>query len=196
MDEKTAKILFILGMSATFPVLLAIMVSFMIPSTRSRPRRAQVTVEGSQSFRPASKPSPSRTQRVAAHPLASPDTAKTATTRAPAASSPPVGLSPAKQERIVPDPAATKQLALMEKELKQQLDALKKDRDAMLAALAQRLVPLTPSEAAQELRTLDDESAAKVLRHLSASRRREILSHLDTQRARRLRRKLQAYVSR
>ena len=197
MDEKTGKILFVLGMTVSFPVLLAIMVSFMGPSTRSRPRRAQIAQKVSQPAHPVSKPSSSRTQQVAARSLATPDTAKSAAVRTPEPPSPAIERpSPDSSPVIAPDPATTKQLALIEKELKQQLDALKKDRDSMLAALAQSLVPLSPSEAAQELHTLDDESGAKVLRHLSASRRQEILSHLDAQHARRLRRKLQAYVSR
>jgi hypothetical protein len=58
---------------------------------------------------------------------------------------------------------ATQQIALLRKDLRLQMAALRKNRDSMLDDLANELTVMSPGLAAQEVRLLDDESAALVL---------------------------------
>jgi hypothetical protein len=188
VDEKTTKILFALGLTVSFPVVLMVMFSFLNAPSPSRPRArvAPPPVERSLTGAPSSDSTRTRSEaQIAA-----------ADSSAPVAQLPPPATAPEQLPSLKPDPATAHQLASMKKELKQELDALKKDRDAMLEALAQGLAALPVNEAATELRTLDDDSAALVLRHLSSSRRTQILSRLETARAQRLQRKLRALATR
>ena len=179
MDEKTAKILVALGLTVSFPVVLMVMFSFLNDPSPPPVERSIAGAPSRDSTQ--TRPEP----RIAA-----------ADSSAPVVQVPPPTAAPERPSPMKPDPATARQLASIKKELKQELDALKKDRDALLEALAQGLAALPANEAAAELRSLDDDSAALVLRHLSSSRRTKILSHLETTRAQRLQHKLRALATR
>jgi len=187
MDEKTAKILFILGMTLSFPVVLAVMVSLIdSPSTagnRSSRSSAQRPLRQTEAVRDVSAVQTSP-------PLAAADSSRTQVT-VPLLSPP-----AAKPAPLRPDPQAVQQLVTLRKGIQQELDALKQDRDTMLVSLARGLAQLSPSEAAAELRPLDDELVALCLNHLAADRRKAILVHFDAQRAGRIQKQLRSLPSR
>lgn len=82
------------------------------------------------------------------------------------------------------------QLTTLKQDLNRELQALKKDRDAMLKALAQSLVVLPPKEIAQEISAFDDRSAVIILRELSPKARGKVLEHIETKRAQKLKKRL------
>ncbi len=91
---------------------------------------------------------------------------------------------------VKPDPATVREFAELKKDLKREIGALKKDRNSMLAALAQTLATLPASEIAEELSPLDNEMTAQTLRHLSREKREAVLGKMSDQRTPKLRRRL------
>ena len=91
---------------------------------------------------------------------------------------------------IAPNKAAMQQLTTLKQDLNRELQALKKDRDAMLKALAQSLVVLPPKEIAHEISAFDDRSAVIILRELSPKARGKVLEHIETKRAQKLKKRL------
>lgn len=176
MDEKTFRILLILSMTLSFPVILIAMFMALEPTPSPQPAPRQ--------------PRPSAAAPTRSRPPTSQPTASKPRPPSPASqpSAPP--------REIAPDPAAFQELALLKKELKEQIGNLKKDRDAMLEALSQTLASRPPAEVARELGNLDDPSAASVLRLFSPPRRQEVLRQLPAERARRLEALLQPQVPR
>lgn len=193
MDEKTAKILFVLGMTLSFPVVLAVMVSLLdSPSTAGnrssrapsqRPTRQTEIARDVSAVRTDHRPATVDSSRKTAVSLSeSPSSAEPAT---------------AKLASLRPDPEAVQQLATLKKGLQQELDAAKQTRDTLLVSLARGLAQLSAAEAAAELRQLDDEQlTALCLHHLAADRRKAILVHFDAQSAGRIQRRLRTLASR
>lgn len=178
-----SKTVLLVGMTLTFPLVLIAMVLVVRPdllqqqATRQQPRA--VASAPSERTRPRQPPH-RRTSPPAGSILRQPDL-----------------ITPSRSEAtrptpLAPDPAAIQDLGTLKKELKQQLDGLKRDRDAMIAHLAQTLAALPPASVAKELEALDDDSAVLVLKPLSPARRQEVLARVPAERARRLGRLLQA----
>jgi flagellar motility protein MotE (MotC chaperone) len=87
---------------------------------------------------------------------------------------------------MAPAAEAARELDLAKKELREQIAALKKDRDQMIGNLAAQLADLPLIEAAAQLALLDDESAALVLVRLKPEKRRALLAQLEPARSKRL----------
>jgi flagellar motility protein MotE (MotC chaperone) len=182
--ETVSKIALLVGMTLTFPLVLFAMVLVLQPdllhqqTTQPSKAAASGLSERARSRATHRRTTPS-TSRALRQPLDLPSSLSRSESTRGAASS-------------ASDPAAFEQLGTLKKELKQQIDGLKRDRDAMIANLAQTLAVLPPASVAKELEALDDESAVLVLKPLSAARRQEVLARVPSERARRLGRLLQA----
>ena len=85
-----------------------------------------------------------------------------------------------------PNRATMQHLGSLKQELSRELKALRKDRDAMLEALAQSLVALPAKEIAAEVAALDDRSALFLLRQFSPKTRSNVLDRLESKRAQKL----------
>lgn len=182
--NNVSKIVLLVGMTLTFPLVLLAMVLTLRPDllhqqTAQPPRAVASTLaERSRSRQTHRRTTPPTSSTLRQPALISPSLSRSESTRGSASSA--------------SDPVAFEQLGTLKKELKQQIDGLKHDRDAMIANLAQTLAALPPASVAKELEALDDASAVLVLKPLSAARRQEILARVPSERARRLGRLLQA----
>ena len=188
MNTKTA-ILVAAGMCLSFGAVLGLMVAVFEPSPPARARRPVLAQRPpSPEFRRGSGAA-SNQPRPAAAPVRPPQAS---------AEGPVVPRAPAEkteaQQKLEPAAVTAEQFGIVKRELKRQIDALKKDRDEMLAELARAVAGMSPAQAAAELRALNDEAAVAVLRRLSAAQRRGILEQMSSERAQRLRRSLQAYA--
>lgn len=192
------------GMSLSFVIVLAIMMSAVGGDRPSvSPRRASSAEKqraGSiQSAQRAQAARPTQSQTVPARPTspAPPPTAQSEVVT-PAKSAPPL-LPPVPQQvqdppptasQLRPDPTTLREFSTLKSELRREIGALTKDRDAMLQSLAKALETLSPQAAAAELAALDDESIAQTLRHFTADKRTATLAAMQTQRAEKVRRRL------
>ena len=177
------------GMTLSFALILGVMLAAVSPDPKPRRKttRARV-VEETSAPRPTTAPRP-RPQSAAppAVPVAEePPNIASETLPAPIAPAPPAE----RQTPIAPNKVAMQQLGSLKKDLKRELQALKKDRDAMLKSLAQALVALPAAEIAREITVLDDRSATTVLRQFSPQVRGKVLSRLEPKRAQKLKRRL------
>ena len=169
------------GMTLSFALILGVMLAAVSPDPKPRRKttRARV-VEETGAPRPQSKAPP-------AVPVAEePPNIASETLPAPIAPAPPAE----RQTPIAPNKVAMQQLGSLKKDLNRELQALKKDRDAMLKSLAQALVALPAAEIAREITVLDDRSATTVLRQFSPQVRGKVLSRLEPKRAQKLKRRL------
>ncbi|MCC7264165.1 MAG: hypothetical protein IT369_16775 [Candidatus Latescibacteria bacterium] len=169
MSAKTP-ILILLGMCLSFSLVLAVVIAFR-PQTPPPKRRPQVAA---QHRAPTTPETPHRATTPSPEPAARPETRP---------ATPTVGLKPMD---LTPSAEAAHELDLAKKELREQIAALKKDRDQMLNNLAGQLATLPLAEAAVQLNDLDDESAALVLVRLKPDKRRALLGQLEPARAKRL----------
>lgn len=169
MSARTP-IFLLLGMCLSFSVVLAVVIAIR-PQAPPPKRRPLVTA---QTRLPAPPEPQSRPVAPPLRPAARPESR----TAPPAAALKPVDLTPSAE--------AARELDQVKKDLRQQIAALKKDRDQMLNNLAAQLAILPLAEAAVQLKDLDDESAALVLVRLKPEKRQSLLNHLEPARAKRL----------
>lgn len=190
MGAKTI-IFILLGMSLSFSIVLGLMVALFEPAPAPRAKtrkalarasRAQITTKRSQS---SPKKRPDAPQRAA------PSTSKQPLQQLALDLEKQILPTPEQQSRLDSFNIASEQIQLAKKDLKKQLVSLERERDKMVHELAQKLTPMTPSNAAGELRILDDEATVLVLGKLTAAHRSQVLEHMEPQRARRLSRRMQ-----
>jgi hypothetical protein len=182
------------GMTLSFALILGVMLAAVSPDPKPRRKttRARVVEETSAPRpttarpRPAPRPRPQSKAPPAVPVAEEPPTIASETLPAPIAPAPPAE----RQTPIAPNKVAMQQLGSLKKDLKRELQALKKDRDAMLKSLAQALVALPAAEIAREITVLDDRSATTVLRQFSPQVRGKVLSRLEPKRAQKLKRRL------
>ncbi len=184
------------GMTLSFALILGVMLAAVGPDPKPRRNttRAHVVEETSAPrpttaaarTGPRSRPRPQRKAPPTVPVAEEPPTIASETLPAPIAHAPPT----ARQVPIAPNKVAMQQLGSLKKDLKRELQALKKDRDTMLKSLAQALVALPTAEIARELTVLDDRSATTVLRQFSPQVRSKVLSRLEPKRAQKLIRRL------
>jgi hypothetical protein len=175
------------GMSLSFAAVLATLLAVLDTSPSSPPPRRVAL----QAAPPASLPSDSRPARSASLPRdrsATPSPSQAVASPLPEQSLP-------SREQLAPDPATLQQLAGLKQEIRRELTALKKDRDALLADLARTLATLPPAQAARELAALDDEAVALALWRVPEKPRQAILDQMEPRRAQAVRRRLQALAS-
>lgn len=197
MNTKSLILLFA-GMTLSFGIILAIMVAAVTPDSKP-PSRRRAPQNRSQYEKPAvtrtSKSQvPARKARATRRPQSTAATSTTEQAPTPTLESetlPPPAITtrapiPQQQTPITPNQASMQQLGTLKKELGRELQALKKDRDAMLKALAQSLIALPPKEIALELSALDDQSTTTLLRQFTPEMRNKVLSHVEAKRAKRL----------
>ncbi len=206
MNPKSLLLIFV-GMTLSFGIILAIMLA-AVDTDAKRPTRRRVAQSRIQQETPVEtrteKRRPSTRKKRAARQSQSTTSTNPATPKRPApaptlasetlSSSPPVEQPAASAASLpadlVPNQAAMNQLGTLKQELGRELKALKKDRDAMLKALAQSLVALPAKEIALEVAALDDQSAIFVLHQFSAKARNKVLRYLKATRARTLKKHL------
>ena len=203
------KILLLLvgGMSLSFALMLGIMMS-TVGDRRSEKKTY------------ASRPRVVLSERVPPAPRTPPEKrstqpAKNRTDRAPSPSSPsrsteqasalaaeriepaqPTPSRPPAAQPLKPDPATLREFSTLKGELRREIGALKKDRDAMIQSLAEVLSSRPTATMIQEIQTLDDETAAQTLRYFKSEKRQAVLAGLDTQRADRIRRRIRQLSAR
>ncbi len=172
MNAKTPFFL-LLGMCFSFSVVLAIMLA-MAPHPSFPKRRP-----AAGALRPApAEPAPApRRERAAPETSPRPEPA------------------PAKRFDLTPSAIASQEIDQVKKELRQQITALKQDRDRLLDNLARQLKTLPAAEAAVQVEDLDDEAAILVLQRLPLDRRQAVLQRLEADRAARLSRGLRALAT-
>jgi len=206
MNPKSLLLIFV-GMTLSFGIILAIMLA-AVDTDAKRPTRRRVAQSRIQQETPVEtrteKRRPSTRKKRAARRSQSTTSTNPATPKRPApaptlasetlSSSPPAEQPAASAVNLpadlAPNQAAMNQLGTLKQELGRELKALKKDRDAMLKALAQSLVALPAKEIALEVAALDDQSAIFLLRQFSAKARNKVLRHLKAKRARTLKKYL------
>lgn len=206
MNPKSLLLIFA-GMTLSFGMILAIMLAALDTNAKRAPHRrvAQSRIQQETPVKTRTeKRRPSTRKTRAVHQPQSTTATNTATpeqpTPAPTLASETLSSSPAAQQpaasaasqpaNLAPNQAAMNQLGTLKQELGRELKALKKDRDAMLKALAQSLVALPAKEIALEVAALDDQSATFLLRQFSAEARNKVLRHLKTKRAQKLKKRL------
>ena len=181
------------GMTLSFALILGVMLAAVSPDPKPRRKttRSRVVEEASAPRPTTARPRPARPRPQSKEPPAvpvaeAPPTIASETVPAPIAQAPPAE----RQTPIAPNKVAMQQLGSLKKDLKRELQALKKDRDAMLKSLAQALLALPAAEIAREITVLDDRSATTVLRQFSPQVRGKVLSRLEPKRAQKLKRHL------
>jgi len=168
--------LIVLGMSASFSLVLGVMLTLVgpdLPATGPKAgarTKSQVTAPN----RRANQPVPQ-------------ETTSAAKTQSPAQTHRPSSNQPVS----ITAPKASKEIDLLKKSLGEQIGQLKKDRDVKLSALARELALMTPSNAAAQLSDLDDEAAALTLAKMPADKRAQVLKETENRRATRLKKRLQ-----
>ena len=204
MNPKSLLLIFA-GMTLSFGMILAIMLA-AVDTNAKRPTRRRVAQSRIQQETPVEtrtekrRPSTRKT-RAARRPQSTTSTnAATPEQPTPTLASETLSSSPSAQQpaasaasqpaNLAPNQAAMNQLGTLKQELGRELKALKKDRDAMLIALAQSLVALPAKEIALEVAALDDQSATFLLRQFSAEARNKVLRHLKAKRAQKLKKRL------
>ena len=182
------------GMTLSFALILGVMLAAVNPDPKPRRKttRARVVEETSAPRPTTARPRPARPRPQSKAPPAlpvaeEPPNIASETVPAPIAQAPPAE----RQTPIAPNKVAMQQLGSLKKDLKRELQALKKDREAMLKSLAQALLALPAAEIAREITVLDDRSATTVLRQFSPQVRGKVLSWLEPKRAEKLKRRLQ-----
>lgn len=206
MNPKSLLLIFA-GMTLSFGMILAIMLA-AVDTNAKRPTRRRVAQSRIQQETPVEtrteKRRPSTRKTRAARRPQSTTSPNAATpeqpTPTPTLASETLSSSPSAQQpaasaasqpaNLAPNQAAMNQLGTLKQELGRELKALKKDRDAMLIALAQSLVALPAKEIALEVAALDDQSATFLLRQFSAEARNKVLRHLKAKRAQKLKKRL------
>ncbi len=203
-----ALVLLLGGMSLSFVIVLAIMMSAIgndRPSASVR-RSTDPKKPRTASVQATQKAQAARSTQAASQPTAAPTRAPSPTPPPPSgsevvapATSPPPLLPPVpiqEQEaapaanQLQPDPTTLREFSKLKTELRREIGALTKDRDAMLHALAKTLTALPPQAVAVELAALDDEVVAQTLRHFTAEQRTATLAAMDPKRAQSVRRRL------
>ena len=199
------KILLLLvgGMSLSFALMLGIMMS-TVGDRRSEKKTHASSPRVVLSERVPSTPSTTLpTEKRSTQP------AKNRTDHAPSPSTPsrsteqasalaaeriepaqPTPSRPPAAQPLKPDPATLREFSTLKGELRREIGALKKDRDAMIQSLAEVLSNRPTATMIQEIQALDDETAAQTLRYFKSEKRQAALAGLDTQRADRIRRRI------
>ena len=182
------KILLLLvgGMSLSFALMLGIMMSTV------GDRRSEKKTH-------ATRPRVVLSERVPPDPRTPPEKrstqpAKNLTDRAPSPSTPslsteqasalaadrvePAQPSPSRPpaaQPLKPDPATLREFSTLKGDLRREIGALKKDRDAMIQSLAEVLSNRPTATMIQEIQALDDETAAQTLRYFESEKRQAAL---------------------
>ena len=181
-------------MSASFLVVLLILSAVVEPDGKPRPRRraARPRVEMSPQNMTAETRGRDAHQKTAgsdSDPAHSQDSPSTKDIPAEGQAEKAGRILRAEQQ-VRQATQAAQEFKIVRKELRQQIAALKQERQLMLAELAVALTTISTTEAVNQVEALDDAAAVEVLRRTSQARRKEILERLDPKRARGLRRKL------
>ena len=204
MNPKSLLLIFA-GMTLSFGMILAIMLA-AVDTNAKRPTRRRVAQSRIQQETPVEtrtekrRPSTRKTRAArrpqsttstnAATPEQPPPTLASETLSSSPSAQQPAASAASQPANLAPNQAAMNQLGTLKQELGRELKALKKDRDAMLKALAQSLVALPAKEIALEVAALDDQSATFLLRQFSAEARNKVLRHLKAKRAQKLKKRL------
>lgn len=174
-------IVVMLAMSGSFATILALMGYAFGPDLPGRARRPPREVVTAQA--PSAAPAGTSAAAVERRPRASgPDVPRRPYPTPEAGPVPPRVAASTDPELARMAQVSSRRLSGVEAALDQQVTALKKSRDEMLAEFAGQLATLSAQQAAVEVAALDDDMAALALKRLAAARRSEILRQLPVPR--------------